>query len=80
MTDSILQVRVKPGARTSVLVQADDGTWVAHTRAAAVDGKANAELIELVARHFGVRKAAVSIKSGAMARIKRIRIEHVAPG
>lgn len=79
MADTILQVRVKPGARTSALARADDGTWLAHTRAPAVDGKANAELIELIARYFGVRKAAVSIKSGATARIKRVRVEGIAP-
>lgn len=79
MADGILQVRVKPGARSSALAQAADGSWIAHTRAPAVDGKANAELIELIARHFDVRKAAVSIKSGASACVKRIRIAGLAP-
>ncbi len=39
------------------------------------DGKANAELVALVARNFGCSKASVSIKSGASARTKLIRIE-----
>jgi len=40
-----------------------------------VDGKANAELIALVARHFGCAKASVRITAGAGTRIKRVRIE-----
>lgn len=40
-----------------------------------VDGKANAELIELVAERFGCRKAAVSIKAGTAGRVKLVRIE-----
>ena len=40
-----------------------------------VDGKANAELIALVAEQFGCRKAAVSIKAGASGRMKLVRID-----
>jgi len=42
---------------------------------AAVDGKANEELIALVAKHFGCRKAAVSIRSGASGRMKLVKID-----
>ena len=52
-----------------------DGTWVARLKSPPVDGKANAELIELIAEHFGCRRSAVSIKSGAGGRIKLVRIE-----
>ena len=44
-------------------------------KAAPVDGKANEELIALIARHFKCRKADVVIKSGASGRIKLIRVE-----
>ena len=40
-----------------------------------VDGKANAELIALVAERFGCKKAAVSIKAGASGRMKLVRID-----
>jgi uncharacterized protein YggU (UPF0235/DUF167 family) len=43
---------------------------------APVEGKANQELIALVARQFGCRKSAVSIKSGASGRMKLVRIEN----
>jgi uncharacterized protein (TIGR00251 family) len=70
-----LQIKVKPNSRASVLEQAADGTWVARVKAPPVDGKANAELVELVAAHFGCRKSAVVIRSGASGRTKLVRIE-----
>jgi uncharacterized protein (TIGR00251 family) len=70
-----LQVKVKPRARTSELTQAADGTWVAKLKAPPVDGKANEELVALVAEHFQCRKAAVTIKSGAAGRTKLVKVE-----
>lgn len=71
----VLQIRVKPKARVSALQALDDGTWLAQLRAAPVDGNANAELIELVARHFGCRKAQVSIKTGTTGRVKLVSVD-----
>jgi uncharacterized protein (TIGR00251 family) len=71
-----LSVKVKPNARASSLVQADDGTWLATLMSPPVDGKANAELIALIAERFGCVKAAVTIKAGAGGRVKLIRIAH----
>lgn len=70
-----LQVRVKPNARASQLQQQDDGTWLAQLKSPPVDGKANEELIALVAGHFGVRKAQVHLKSGAGARLKLLQVD-----
>jgi len=70
-----LQVKVKPNARVSSLEKTDGGTWLAHLKSPPVDGKANEELVTLVARHFGCRRSAVAIKSGASGRLKLIRID-----
>jgi uncharacterized protein len=70
-----IQVKVKPNARVSTLEQADDGSWVACLKSPPVDGKANDELIALIARRFGCRRADVSIRSGASGRIKLIRLD-----
>jgi uncharacterized protein (TIGR00251 family) len=70
-----LQVRVKPNSRVSALEEQNDGTWLARIKSTPVDGKANAELIALVAQHFGLRKAQVSIRSGASGRTKLIEID-----
>ena len=70
-----LSVKVKPSARTSALEPLADGSWVARVKSPPVDGKANTELVALIAAHFGVRKAQVSIRSGASARTKLVRID-----
>lgn len=71
----LVQVKVKPNSRSSALEQSEGGEWVAHLKAAPIDGKANAELIALVADRFNCRKSAVSIKRGASGRLKLVRIE-----
>jgi uncharacterized protein (TIGR00251 family) len=75
MPAQVLEVKVKPNARASILTQTPEGTWRAELKSPPVDGKANQELIALVAAHFGCRKADVSIQSGASGRLKRVRVE-----
>lgn len=70
-----IRLKVKPGSRVEELTEQADGTWLARVKAPPVDGKANAAVIDLVARHFGLRKAQVSIKSGAAARLKSVTLE-----
>ena len=71
----MIRVKVKPSSRVSVLEESTPGVWLARLKSPPVDGKANEELIALVARRFGCRKSAVSIRSGASGRMKLIRIE-----
>ena len=70
-----IQIKVKPNSRASLLEQKEDGTWVAQLKSPPVDGKANEELIALVAKHFGCKKTAVEIRSGATGRLKLVRVE-----
>jgi hypothetical protein len=70
-----ISVKVKPNARTSVLEARADGTWHATLKSPPIEGRANEELIALVAAHFNVRKAQVTIKSGASGRLKRVKID-----
>lgn len=69
-----LSVKVKPNARTRSLEQVGD-SWLAQIKSPPVDGKANAELIDLIAERFGCRKNRVTIKAGASGRTKLVRIE-----
>jgi len=71
----VVQVKVKPNARVSSLKEAGDGSLTAQIKSPPIDGRANAELIELIARHFQCSKTAVSIKSGASSRMKLVKIE-----
>lgn len=70
-----IEVKVKPGAELSALQQDETGAWFAQLRSPPSQGKANAELIALVAKRFGCRRSAVSIKRGASSRLKLVKIE-----
>lgn len=71
----VLQIRVKPNARASSLEERDDGTWQARIKARPVEGRANEELVALVARHFALSRARVVIKSGAAGRVKWVHVD-----
>jgi uncharacterized protein len=70
-----IRVRVKPWARAPGVEQLADGTWLVRVRSPPVDGRANEELVRLIAEHFGVRRADVSIRSGAGGRLKLVQID-----
>jgi uncharacterized protein len=75
MSSVTLRVRVKPNARSSSLEQQPDGTWVAKLKSPPVEGKANRELIALVAQRFQCPKAAVTMRGGASGRMKLLVVE-----
>jgi len=74
---AILNVRVVPRTSRSEIVGFHDGALKIRLAAAPVDGAANAELIKLLAKKFGVAKSDVSIASGETSRTKRIRINNL---
>jgi hypothetical protein len=71
----VIQVKVKPNARRRELTIGDDGAYLASLVSPPADGKANAELMVLLADHFGVAKSAIAIKSGASSRYKRVIVD-----
>ena len=75
MPPKTIQIKVKPNSRASLLEQNEDGTWLAHIKSPPVDGKANEELVALVARHLGLRKSQVTIRSGASGRMKLVQVD-----
>ena len=68
-------VKVKPNAKVQKVEAATDGSWVVHVKAPPVDGKANAELIKLLAQKFAVPKSKVVIKAGLSSKQKLVEIE-----
>lgn len=51
-----------------------DGTLKVRVAAAPEKGKANAELLSFLARHYGVSRNDVSIVTGAASPLKHVRI------
>lgn len=72
---AIVQVRVVPRSGRAGVDGVRDDALLVRLAAAPVEGAANAELVELLARTFGVPRRDVTLVSGARSRGKRIRIE-----
>ena len=70
----VLAVRAKPRSSVSELEPDGSGGWIARLRASPVDGKANDELVALVAKRFGRPRSSVAVISGASARRKHVRV------
>jgi uncharacterized protein (TIGR00251 family) len=70
-----IEVRVRPNAGASALRQDDSGAWLAQLKSPPAEGKANAELIALVAKHFGCARSSVAIKRGGSGRLKLVEIK-----
>ncbi|MDX2216206.1 MAG: DUF167 domain-containing protein [Oculatellaceae cyanobacterium bins.114] len=71
----VIQIKVKPNAKKQAVQMAEDGSWVIHLKSPPVDGKANAELIQVLAKQFDVPKSKITIKSGLSSKLKRVEIE-----
>ncbi len=70
-----LSVHIKPNTKHRESVeQLDDGSYVVHTKAPAVEGKANAAIVRLLAAHFGVARSHVSPIRGATSRHKIVEV------
>lgn len=70
-----LAVRVVPRASKAGIAGTRDGAILVRLGAAPVDGAANAELIDTLARALGVPRRAVTLVAGATSRSKRVRVE-----
>jgi uncharacterized protein (TIGR00251 family) len=68
-------VRVVPRASKPGIAGVRDGALLVRLQSPPVDGAANAELIELIAKAFGAAKRDVSMESGEHSKLKRIAIE-----
>lgn len=55
---------IKPNSRhREEVVVGSDGTYVIYTKAPAIEGRANAAAIKLLAKYFGVAQSGVDRKS-----------------
>lgn len=74
---AIFYVRVVPRATKNEIAGELDGALKIRVAAPPVDGAANAELIKLLAKQFGVSKSDVEIVSGETSKTKRIKINNL---
>lgn len=67
-------VKVKPNSKQQKIEELPDGSIIVCLKSPPVDGKANEELIKLLAAKFKVRKSSITIKSGISSRQKLVEI------
>jgi hypothetical protein len=73
-----IEVRVKPGSKRDHITESEGPAGspllTVELKAQAEGGKANAALVKLLARHFGVSQAAIRIKRGGASRLKLLEV------
>lgn len=67
-------VKVKPNSKQQNIVKDEDGSLLVKLKSHPVDGKANRELIKLLAKEFKVKPSQIFIKSGLSSKIKILEI------
>lgn len=73
----LLTVHAQPGARRTEIVGRHGDAVKIRVAAPPVDDRANDALVVFLAEAFGVRRSAVTIRSGASSRHKRVLISGI---
>jgi uncharacterized protein YggU (UPF0235/DUF167 family) len=74
-----LAVYARPGAKRSAVAGVHGGALAVRLAARPVDDAANRELVRLLAANLGVPRTAITLRTGARARAKRIHVRGVTP-
>jgi uncharacterized protein (TIGR00251 family) len=69
-----IQVKVKPQAKQQKITEVADGSLLVCLKSPPVQGKANRELVELLAHKYQVSKSEIRIQSGLSSRLKWVEI------
>ena len=71
-----LRICVVPRSSRSRIGEVANGRLRVHLHAPPIQGRANKELIDLIAEAFGVPKSTIKIASGASARYKTLHLDN----
>jgi hypothetical protein len=78
--DTLLKVRVQPGASRNEIAGKRDGAVIVRVTAPPADGKANKAACKLLAEKCSIPPSRVEIVRGESRRDKVVRLGGVAPG
>jgi uncharacterized protein (TIGR00251 family) len=76
---AILNLHIQPGAKRSEVVGLHGTALKIRLAAPPVDGKANACLIDFLAKALALPKSSISLVSGQSSRSKRVSVVNLAP-
>lgn len=68
-------VKVKTNSKKQQIIEEPDGSLTVYLKSAPIDGKANKELVKLLAKKFGVPKSDITIQNGLSSRYKLVEID-----
>jgi uncharacterized protein (TIGR00251 family) len=74
MASCVFTIKVSPNAKKARWARSDSGEIKCYVTSPAVDGKANAAVLEALSSALGVAKRDITILTGHTSRIKRIEI------
>ncbi len=69
-----MEIEVRPGSKKSLIKKNSEGKIKIYLNVPPVDGKANGELITVLADLFDTPKSLIEIKSGLKSKSKKIKI------
>ena len=73
-----ISIHLKPNSRhREEVVVGDDGVLIIYTKAPAIEGRANAAAVKLLAKHFGVAPSKVKLVRGAASKYKVFEIDKI---
>lgn len=72
-----ITVQVKPNTKQQKIEITKEGIWIINLKSPPVNGKANQELVSLIAKELKVTKSQVTIKSGLSNKKKVIEITDI---
>jgi len=72
---AVIQIPLWSNSKHQSIKEETDGSFTVHLKSPPVDGKANEELIKILAKRFDVSKSKIIIKSGLSSRQKLIEID-----
>ena len=70
-----ITVAVKPNSKKELVQEQEDGSFIVRVNALPVDGKANARVIELLAKYFDVSKSSIQLVSGPQSKKKIFSVD-----
>lgn len=71
-----ISIHLKPNSRhREEVVVNDDGSLTVYAKAPAIEGRANAAAVKLLAKHFGVAPSKVKLVRGASSKYKLFDID-----
>jgi uncharacterized protein len=74
MKSNTIKIKVQPKSSRNYIEKIDEGEYKAYLRSAPVDGRANEELIKLLAKELKVKKYQVEIIKGFRSKDKVVKI------